>query len=188
MSEIPDAGRVAWTYRGLEEVIRMNASGSLRSLRVRDGMHSGLISCLPETSLRTVARMMATNRVHAVVVRAHGEAPQRDTQWGIVESSDILRAAANADLRSISARTVMTSPVPIVSPDDDLSLAATRMVVHDLSHVLVVEPSSERPIGILSALDVARASAGFPERHPATGWRGRPTKPFGPRQRALAPR
>jgi hypothetical protein len=32
----------------------------------------------------------------------------------------------------------------------------------------VVEHKTSKPIGVLSTLDVARALAGFPERHPAS--------------------
>jgi len=153
-------------------MIDMTASKPPDTLRVGEAMHTGLISCSPETQLRTVARMMSTNRVHAILVRPPGERGAMDGErWGIVESKDVLRAAASTDLGLIAARKVMKSPVPVVSVDDELTVAAVRMVVHDLSHVLVVEPRSARPIGVLSALDIARASAGFPERHPASGWR-----------------
>ena len=40
------------------------------------------------------------------------------------------------------------------------------MVEHEISHLIVVEPHTARPIGVLSTLDVARALAGFPETHP----------------------
>jgi CBS domain-containing protein len=40
------------------------------------------------------------------------------------------------------------------------------MVEHDVSHLIVLEARSGRPIGVLSTLDVARALAGFPEHHP----------------------
>ena len=148
------------------------ASSSIGALRVRDAMHHGLISCSTDTPLRTLARMMSTHRVHAILVRLHdeGELPS-GSRWGIVESGHVLRAVASGEVGSISAGAIMTSPVPVVAADDDLALASVRMVVHDLSHVLVVERQSGRPIGVLSALDVARASAGFPERHPASGWR-----------------
>jgi prolyl-tRNA editing enzyme YbaK/EbsC (Cys-tRNA(Pro) deacylase) len=33
---------------------------------------------------------------------------------------------------------------------------------------LVTEPQSGAPIGVVSTLDIARALAGFPERHPAS--------------------
>jgi hypothetical protein len=39
------------------------------------------------------------------------------------------------------------------------------MVEHELSHLIVIERTSKRPIGVLSTLDIARALAGFPERH-----------------------
>ena len=37
------------------------------------------------------------------------------------------------------------------------------MVDRDVSHLIVIESRSARPIGVLSTLDVARALAGFPE-------------------------
>lgn len=45
----------------------------LRKLRVAEAMHPGMIACPPDTPLRSVARMMATYRVHAIVVHAHDE-------------------------------------------------------------------------------------------------------------------
>ena len=56
----------------------------------------------------------------------------------------------------------------MVDASDDLARGARLMVEHDLSHLIVVEPRSTRPIGVLSTLDIARALAGFPERHPVS--------------------
>ena len=39
------------------------------------------------------------------------------------------------------------------------------MAEHEISHLIVAEPHTARPIGVLSTLDVARALAGFPETH-----------------------
>jgi hypothetical protein len=38
--------------------------------------------------------------------------------------------------------------------------------VRAVSHLLVFEPHSGRPFGVISTLDLACALAGFPERHP----------------------
>ena len=46
---------------------------ALGTLRVIDAMHPALITCSPDSSLRTIARMMATYRVHAILVTAHGD-------------------------------------------------------------------------------------------------------------------
>jgi CBS domain-containing protein len=57
-------------------------------------MHPGLISCPLGASLRTVARMMATYRVHAILVTAHGEeALPGGGPWGTVSDTDLIRAA-----------------------------------------------------------------------------------------------
>jgi hypothetical protein len=41
---------------------------SLAGLRAADAIHPGVISCPPDTPLRSVARMMSTYRVHAIIV------------------------------------------------------------------------------------------------------------------------
>jgi CBS domain-containing protein len=146
----------------------MNAFPNLGRLRVADAMHPGLISCAPDTPLRTVARMMATYRVHSILVTAHGEATLRDGRsWGVVTDADLLDAAKGTSVDDQPARAVAATPTLTVSADDDLSHAVTALVEREVSHLIVVEPTSDRPIGVLSTLDVIRALAGFPERHPA---------------------
>jgi CBS domain-containing protein len=43
----------------------------------------------------------------------------------------------------------------MVRPDQSLHEAVRIMREHDLTHLLVVDPSSGRPSGVLSTLDVA---------------------------------
>lgn len=140
---------------------------ALRGLRVADAMHHGLVSCPVDAPLRTVARMMATHRVHAILVIAHGEHEFPGGHvWGIIGDADLLHAAQTADLDEETASSV-AAPSPLsVRSDDELGRAATLMIDQAVAHVLVVDPRSDRPIGVLSRLDVARALAGFPERHP----------------------
>jgi len=136
-------------------------------LHVVDAMHPGLVTCSPDASLRTVARMMATYRVHAVLVSAHGGERLPDgSPWGVVSDADLLRATDGVDLDEQAAGTIAATPLVTVSSSDELGLATRLMVEHDVSHLLVLDPASGRPIGVLSTLDVARALAGFPERHP----------------------
>lgn len=138
---------------------------TLRQLRVVDAMHPGLISCSLDTPLRTVARMMASYRVHAILVTSHGEEElPGGGPWGIVADTDLLRAAEQGDVDAQTARTIAATPVLTVASSEDLPRAAQVMVEHELSHLIVIEPLSARPIGVLSTLDVARALAGFPDR------------------------
>jgi len=140
---------------------------ALGQFRVIDAMHPGLISCSLDTPLRTVARMMATYRVHAILVTAHGqEELPGGGLWGIVSDADLLRAAEAGDLDRQPARTIATTTVLTVASSDELARAAQLMVEHEVSHLIVIERRSRRPIGVVSTLDIARALAAFPERHP----------------------
>lgn len=142
---------------------------ALDGLRVIDAMHPGLISCSLDTPLRTVARMMATYRVHAILVTAHGEEKlPGGGVWGIVSDADLLRAAGTGNPDEQLSRTIAATPVLTVTTSEQLARAAELMVEHEVSHLIVIEPLSARPIGVLSTLDVTRALAGFPESHPVT--------------------
>jgi len=140
---------------------------ALAGLRVVDAMHPGLITCRPEDPLRTVARLMATYRVHAVLVAGHDGAD--DEGWGVVSDVALLRAADAGSIDEVTAGSVAATPVRLIASSDELGAVARLMIEHDVSHVVVVERHSKRPIGVLSTLDVARALSGFAERHPLRG-------------------
>ncbi len=131
----------------------------LQELRVIDVMHPGMISCPPETPLRTVARMMATYRVHAIVVHAHADLPGGE-HWGVVTDADLVRSAKEVDLDEVTAGQIAASPVLVVSTIDPLERVIQLMVEHEVAHVIAIEGHSGRPLGVVSTLDVARALAG----------------------------
>jgi CBS domain-containing protein len=85
---------------------------SLEHARVADAMRAGVISCPPDTPMDAVARIMATNHVHAVVVLA-GEAP-----WGVVTDRDLLGVASTAADR-LAGTCATTDPV-MVRPSEPL--------------------------------------------------------------------
>jgi CBS domain-containing protein len=138
--------RVDPTISGEES---MNAV-SLDQRWVFDAMRHGVLSCQPETPLRVVARMMAEHHVHSVVVsnldRVGGRA------WGIVSDVDVLRAAGDVEGR-VAAEVAATDLLE-VSPEETLERAAELMARHEITHLVVV--SGERPIGVISSLDIAR--------------------------------
>ena len=73
------------------------------------------------------------------------------------------------------ARTIAATPVLTVTTSEQLARAAQLLVEHEVSHLIVIEPLSARPIGVLSTLDVTRALRGSPT-HPVTLW-GRESRP-----------
>jgi CBS domain-containing protein len=117
--------------------------------RVHDAMHLGVITCLPDTPMEAVARIMTTNHVHAVVVAGAGAAES----WGVVTDRDLLAVAANAADRL--AGSCATRELVTVAPDDALESAAELMRRHDVSHLMVVDPVRRVPVGVISTLDIA---------------------------------
>ena len=106
---------------------------------------------------------MSTYRVHAILVNTH----ESDESWGIVSDTDLLRASEAGNIDEQEARSLAAQPVVTIASSEALGRAAALMVERDVSHLIVLESRSRRPIGVLSTLDVARALAGFPEQHPA---------------------
>ena len=122
----------------------------LAKATVLDAMRLGVVSCPPDAPLREVARILATYRIHAVVVaEIEGDRP-----WGIVSDQD-LAAAAGRDLEQLTARDLARSELVTVTPDESLSVAARLMAERGLAHLVVVQPHSGQPVGVLSTLDLA---------------------------------
>jgi CBS domain-containing protein len=137
-----------------------NSYTSFRRARVADVMTEGLISCAPSTPLRAVARLMADNRVHSVFVLDYGQEDDETVElWGIVSDLDLV-AAAWADVDTQTAGASAVTPLVYVSKTDDLRHAAQLMSETGVSHLAVVDPLTQRPVGVVSTLDIARAVAG----------------------------
>jgi CBS domain-containing protein len=135
---------------------------SVGDLSVADAMHDGVISCPPATTLRTVARMLATYRVHAMVVYPrHSGDLAHITSWRVVSDLDLARASREGDLDLLTAGDIAATPVCVITPGESLADAVEAMVAHRLWHVFVIDEHARRPIGVLSTLDVARALAGL---------------------------
>ena len=122
--------------------------------RVADAMHAGVLACPPETPLRTVARMMAHHRVHSLVVLGDPKRYQDERLWGIVSDLDLVRALGPG-MAEKTAGDIASSPLVTTAPDELLGTAVSLMAQHGVSHVVVVDPASDHPVGIVSTLDVA---------------------------------
>ena len=129
-------------------------AATFQSTRVGDVMSEHIVSCAPEMALRPVAGLMADHRIHSVIVFKGG--PER--AWGIVSDLDVVSAAAG-DLDRWSAGEVAGGPLVTVSPDERLVRAAQLMAEYQTAHLIVVDPATDRPVGVVSSLDVARTLA-----------------------------
>jgi CBS domain-containing protein len=133
---------------------RARTAPSLDELLVTDAMHPGVVTCPVETPLRDVAWMMSVYRIHAVVV--YGEPGEQTPElWGVVSDLDLVEAASADDFEDRTAGQTAATPILMVEPTDTLEHAAQIMAENEVAHLIVIERSSGRPIGMLSTLDVA---------------------------------
>ena len=128
---------------------------SLDHATVADAMHPGILSCEPDISLPDVARTMATHHVHSVVVIGVSHQEPECGVWAIVSDLDLVEAGIREDEEQ-TARSMAKVPLISVEPSMPLREAAGLMLEHRVTHLVVVEPGTQRPVGaVLSTLDVA---------------------------------
>lgn len=130
---------------------------SFERATVADVMCAGVITCSPEAPAVEVARIMAARHVHAVVVAGLHATPGsgEELAWRVVTDTDLLRAAA--DLDGLTAGELHGVAPVSLSPSTPLSEAAEIMAAYGVAHVVVA--TADRPVGVVSALDVAGALA-----------------------------
>ncbi len=145
---------------------RRRLGGGLHGTLVRDVMSMPIVTCAPGTPLREVAGVMADKGVHSVVVLqpASADAAPAHRRWGVLSDLDLVTAAPWA--RDADAGSAAASPQAVVSADETLAAAAQLMAEYRTAHLLVAREGVDEPVGVISALDVARvlARAGKPRR------------------------
>jgi CBS domain-containing protein len=120
---------------------------------VVDAMRLGVVSCAADTPLREAARIMATYRMHSVVVFDLDGGP-----WGVVSDLDLV-AAAGEDLERRTVGDVARTELVTVSGGESLARAAQLMKERKVAHLVVVQSDDGHPVGVLSTLDVAGVMA-----------------------------
>jgi CBS domain-containing protein len=127
---------------------------SIEHATVSDAMHPGILSCEPDATLTEVAKMMAGHHVHCVAVVGISHEQPECFVWGIVSDLDLVRAGIEGDAGE-TARALASQPIVVVEPAMPLRDAAREMLEHGVSHVVVADPVAQRPVGVLSTLDIA---------------------------------
>lgn len=134
------------------------ATEMLARSRVRSAMQLGLFHCAADDDLTVVARTMAEQRVHCVVVAGitRRDHAGEHLAWGIVSDMDLMRAL-RPGAEGSTAGEVAATEIVVVSPHDSLEQAVQLMTEHDTAHLVVASPETGRPVGMLSTLDSAAA-------------------------------
>lgn len=120
-------------------------------------MHWGLVSCPSDASLKSVAALMNDERVHCVVVI--DDPSDARSLWGVISDLDLVAAASVRGLMEQKAGGTAMTPAVTIAPGEQLEHAANLMTKHGVAHLVVVDPIEQRPVGVLSTLDLAAALA-----------------------------
>lgn len=136
---------------------------TLETTKVEDVMHRGVTTCSLYAPLTSVARTMATNRIHCVVVWNEPARNETAQLWGVVSDLDLMNVAAKEDLSGRTAGGSATTPALAIGPQETLRRAIGLMVEHGVTHLVVVDQDTAHPLGVLSSLDVARVLGGVAE-------------------------
>jgi len=126
---------------------------TLRHARVHDVMRPGITTCPPDEDLVTVARLMAVNHIHSIVVSGIETVPGGERlTWGLITALDLV-ASTQPGYEGAEAADIASSEIVTVDMDEPLKRAAQLMVEHQLTHLMVV--TGGEPVGMISTLDVA---------------------------------
>lgn len=147
----PEEGAMPATINSRERSYLGPAFGDAK---VWDAMNLGVVSCRPDTPLADVARMMTGYDMHAVVV---SDLSGTRRAWGIVTSLDLARAGD--EIARLNARDVATTDVVTVDSSEPLGSAARLMADHGVNHLVVVQPGTDRPVGMISSSAITAAIA-----------------------------
>lgn len=100
---------------------------------------------------------MAKHSVHCIVIESGSG--DGGPLWGVVSDLDLVAASTVRDLDDQTAGGSAASPIVMVTPAESLERAAQLMTEHGTSHLLVVDRTTFRPVGVLSTLDIASTLA-----------------------------
>ena len=120
---------------------------------VADVMRPGVMSCPPDASLQSVAQTMATHHVHSLVV---GGITDHHLVWGVISDRELLHAAREG-IEGRTAEDIVRSPAATIEANTPLGEAARVMEEAATAHLVVVD--RQRPVGVISTLDIAGALA-----------------------------
>jgi CBS domain-containing protein len=120
--------------------------------RLSEIMSSPVVTCSPDTSVKTVARRLTEHSISFLVVINDDSEPV-----GIIAGSDLVAkvlAPENVDSRALTARDIMRPGPHTMTPDTYMYEAMAYMTRHGLNHLPVADRG--QLVGIVTPRDLMR--------------------------------
>jgi len=127
----------------------------LMTLSISDILRKKLESVEDTTSIQEVAKKMKDRDVSSLVVVDTNGKPV-----GIVTERDIITKVCTNDVptSTVISKEIMSTPLITIKGSSSTSTAAEMMIKNDVRHLLVID-SNDKPIGIITPLDLTRNQA-----------------------------
>ncbi|MBW2064855.1 MAG: cyclic nucleotide-binding/CBS domain-containing protein [Deltaproteobacteria bacterium] len=158
MARTVEAIRQSWafqTHHPLGECA-FNLDVFLAGKRVSDLMQREVLTCPPDVSVRTAAKLMTQRGVSSIVVSGNGLHP-----LGIVTDNDLRSKVLAGNLDpDIPVTEIMSHPVKTISPEAHAFDALLSMSHHGVR--LLVVMGDDRIVGIISEHDLQMESGSSP--------------------------
>jgi CBS domain-containing protein len=122
---------------------------------VRDLMTVGVVTCLPDTSIVDIARIMLDADVEAVVVLEEGNA------LGIISQDEMVQGFTRPDYADLTAEQILREGVPQIPADIPLSAAAQYMLDQRVRALFLMHHAGgiEYPAALISYRHLLRLMA-----------------------------
>ncbi len=124
---------------------------------IHQHMIHSLVFASPEMTIVEAAQCMQKNNISALLIL------ENENLIGIVTDRDLRNRVLAANLEAQKpVRVIMSSSPQTISADKLLFDAQVLMMEKNIHHLPVVEPYSQRPVGIVTVSDIYRANSAEP--------------------------
>ncbi|MBU0462322.1 MAG: CBS domain-containing protein [Proteobacteria bacterium] len=127
----------------------------VKRYKVHEIMTKQVESCKEETSLESVVEILSASRFGAILVSDDQNYPK-----GVISKTDITLCYRHGEDLSVTAGTIMSSPVALCYEQDPVERAIKSMILKDLHRLFVVPGKHQAVSGVISLTDAARLRSG----------------------------
>jgi signal-transduction protein with cAMP-binding, CBS, and nucleotidyltransferase domain len=124
----------------------------MAGIKVKDFVNRKPVVVSTEATIRETAQQMVLKNV-GLVVLVDNDRPMIPV--GVVSERDIVRAVAKGEPLEANAKTIASTRLVTVGLEDDVGVAASKMLSNNVRHLIVLD-DSKRLVGVVSIRDIVK--------------------------------